>query len=200
MCRSIHACLQCNGISHVKLVHSCQSLRRGERLSFQGSHSQRPRDPFFALPTTRPRPRIMNSLHPLISSLICEHAKPSLASSSELGKASDACMPFVPVGMEATTLLLLPNLLTFFLSFLVVFTSFYFLVFLRLCASLPAAAPIARALRAYHTTYTSPSSRHQYHNNKSHAAISAHSLLLETFLCAQDQQRTALVTSIEKQQ
>lgn len=116
ICRSIHAYLQCNGISHVKLVHSCQSLRRGERLSFQGSHSQRPKDPFFALPTTRPRPRIMNSLHPLIASLICEHAKPSLASSSELGKASDACMPFVPVSMEATTLLLLPNLLSFFLS------------------------------------------------------------------------------------
>lgn len=105
-------------------------------------------------PTIRPRPRIMNSLHlrhPLIPSFTCKHAKPSWASSPELGKASEACMPFVPVSMEATTLplLLCPTL---FLSCLSL-PSFYVSCCFRLCTYPLVAASTAHALRVYYTIH-----------------------------------------------
>jgi len=97
MCRSIHA-HACNGISHVKLVHSCQSLRRGERLSFQGFHSQDPKDPSHYSPVP--------AYHELTPSTysICILQSASTRSllwllARSWGKASDAYMPFVPVSM-----------------------------------------------------------------------------------------------------
>lgn len=133
-----------------------------------------------------------------IPSFICKHAKPSWGSSPELGKASDACMPFVPVSMEATTLLLLcptffpscpsPSL---FLRFLLLSSLYIFTRGGIICAR-DQSILYNTSLPRHH-----PNSPHRYHNHKSHATLAPHSLLLETFLCAQkyQHQQQAAVSS-----
>ena len=76
MCRSIHAF---NASRHIprEACPRLSKLEAGRPIIFQGLPFARiPKDPSH-YSTTRPRPRIMNSLHPLISSLPASMPKSS---------------------------------------------------------------------------------------------------------------------------
>ena len=148
MCRSIHAREARNASRHIPR-EACPRLSKLEAgrptIIFQGCPIRK--DPSHFSPAPAYHELTPVSIHNFI---FYQQARAAfLASSPVLGKASDACMPFVPVSMGSyySVIYCFPTLFPSCLSF------FCFLALLRLCISLLVAATIARALRAYHNIH-----------------------------------------------